>query len=62
MLAPFYHMPEFKGMSSRGDAYGDALMEMDWVIKTIVNAVTENGEAERTLIWVASEMLLTSHL
>lgn len=55
MLAPFYRMPEFTGMSARGDPYGDALLEMDWVIKTIVNVVAENGEAERTLIWVASE-------
>lgn len=55
MLAPFYHMPAFTGMSARGDPYGDALLEMDWIIKTIVNVIAENGEAERTLIWVASE-------
>ncbi|KAJ8037949.1 Arylsulfatase G [Holothuria leucospilota] len=50
---PFFIMPEFAGKSARGDAYGDALLEMDWVIETIVKVIEDNGEAESTLIWVA---------
>ncbi|KAJ8037946.1 Arylsulfatase G [Holothuria leucospilota] len=52
MHVPFFIMPEFAGKSARGDAYGDALLEMDWVIDTIVKVIEDNGEAENTLIWV----------
>ncbi|KAJ8037951.1 Arylsulfatase G [Holothuria leucospilota] len=53
MHVPFFVMPEFAGKSARGDAYGDALLEMDWVIETIVKVIEDNDEAENTLIWVA---------
>lgn len=55
MHVPFFVMPEFAGKSARGDAYGDALLEMDWVIETIVKVIEDNDEAENTLIWVASD-------
>lgn len=59
MHAPFYILPEFVGKSSRGTPYGDALLEMDWTVENIVNAIRKIGEEENTLIWVASNMAIS---
>lgn len=44
----------FKGKSNKG-LYGDVLMELDWSIGQVVQALKENGIYERTVIIITSD-------
>ena len=51
---PIVASPDFKGKSGQG-AYGDVMMEIDWSVGRIVEALRTNGIEENTLIIFASD-------
>lgn len=54
MHVPIFCSPEFEGKSGTG-IYGDAVMEVDWSVGEVVNALEKNGILENTLIIFASD-------
>src|SRR5690606_18159073 len=51
---PIAASPDFKGKSEQG-AYGDVMMEIDWSVGQIVEALRTNGIEENTLIIFTSD-------
>jgi len=51
---PIAASPDFKGKSGQG-AYGDVMMEIDWSVGQIVEALRTNGIEENTLIIFTSD-------
>ncbi|SHI65166.1 sulfatase family protein [Pseudozobellia thermophila] len=51
---PLYVSEKFKGKSDRG-LYGDVIMEIDWSVGQIVQALEKNGLTENTLIIFTSD-------
>ena len=51
---PLYVSEKFKGKSERG-LYGDVVMEIDWSVGQIMEALEKNGIAENTLVIFTSD-------
>ena len=51
---PLFVSDKFKGKSNRG-LYGDVIMEIDWSVGQIMNALEENGLTDNTLIVFTSD-------
>lgn len=51
---PLYVSDKFKGKSERG-LYGDVIMEIDWSVGQIIEALERNGIADRTLVIFTSD-------
>jgi len=51
---PLYVSDKFKGKSKRG-LYGDVVMEIDWSMGQIMNALKENGVDDNTLVVFTSD-------
>ena len=51
---PLFVSDKFKGKSKRG-LYGDVIMELDWSVGEIINAVEENGLTDDTIIIFTSD-------
>lgn len=51
---PLFVSDKFKGKSGAG-LYGDVLMEIDWSVGQILNALKQNGLDEKTLVMFASD-------
>ncbi|WP_209402339.1 sulfatase [Pseudozobellia sp. WGM2] len=51
---PLFVSDKFKGKSNRG-LYGDVIMEIDWSVGQIMNALEENGLTDNTLIIFTSD-------
>jgi arylsulfatase len=51
---PLYVSEKFKGKSDRG-LYGDVIMEIDWSVGEIINALEENDLLENTFILYTSD-------
>ncbi|PKA98815.1 arylsulfatase [Flavobacteriaceae bacterium MAR_2009_75] len=51
---PLFVSDKFKGKSERG-LYGDVIMEIDWSVGQIMNALEENGLTDNTLIIFTSD-------
>ena len=51
---PLFTPSEFAGVSARG-LYGDVIEEMDWSVGQIIEALEEEGVAERTLVVFTSD-------
>jgi arylsulfatase A-like enzyme len=51
---PLYVSDKYKGKSKRG-LYGDVIMELDWSVGEIINAVEENGLTDDTIIIFTSD-------
>lgn len=52
--APIVPSPEFKGKSGIND-YADFVMETDWAIGEVLQALEQNGFTQNTLVMVASD-------
>ena len=51
---PLFVSEKFRGKSERG-LYGDVIMEIDWSVGQILNALKENGIDDRTLVIFTSD-------
>lgn len=51
---PLFTSPEFSGASRRG-LYGDVIEEIDWSVGQVMEALNDNGIAERTLVFFTSD-------
>lgn len=51
---PLFVSEKFKGKSKRG-LYGDVIMEIDWSVGQILNALKENGLDEKTMVIFTSD-------
>ncbi len=51
---PLFASPAFKGRSRAG-IYGDAVEELDWSVGQVLDALTKEGIAERTLVFFTSD-------
>ena len=51
---PLFASPEFKG-ASRSGPYGDAVEEVDWSVGQVLDALRNEGVAERTLVIFTSD-------
>ncbi|MEX0313017.1 MAG: sulfatase, partial [Allomuricauda sp.] len=51
---PLFVSDKFKGKSERG-LYGDVIMEIDWSVGQIMNALKENGLEENTIVIFTSD-------
>ncbi|MCK0155694.1 sulfatase [Cellulophaga sp. F20128] len=51
---PLYVSDKFKGKSERG-LYGDVIMELDWSVGQIIEALQKNGLEENTLVIFTSD-------
>jgi len=51
---PLFVSDKFKGKSNRG-LYGDVIMELDWSVGEIIEAVEKNGLTENTIIIFTSD-------
>lgn len=51
---PLFVSDKFKGKSERG-LYGDVIMEIDWSVGQILQAIKENGLDEKTLVIFTSD-------
>lgn len=51
---PLFVSEKFKGKSERG-LYGDVIMEIDWSVGQILNALKENGLDENTMVIYTSD-------
>ncbi|MGW9685109.1 sulfatase family protein [Flagellimonas sp. 2504JD1-5] len=51
---PLFVSDKFKGKSERG-LYGDVIMEIDWSVGQIINALKENGLEENTIVIFTSD-------
>jgi arylsulfatase A len=51
---PLYVSDKFKGKSEKG-LYGDVIMEIDWSVGEILNALKKNGVDEKTLVIFTSD-------
>jgi arylsulfatase A-like enzyme len=51
---PVVPAPEFKGKSKAGD-YGDYVVETDWVVGQVLDALKRSGAAENTLVIFTSD-------
>lgn len=51
---PLFVSDKFEGKSGTG-LYGDVMMEIDWSVGEIVNALEENGVRENTIIFFTSD-------
>ena len=54
MHVPIFCSPEFEGRSGAG-IYGDAILEIDWSIGEVINALKNNNLLDNTLIIFASD-------
>jgi arylsulfatase A-like enzyme len=51
---PMFASPDFKG-KSRGGIYGDAVEELDWSVGQVLDALRNEGIAEKTLVVFSSD-------
>ena len=51
---PLFASPAFKG-KSRAGIYGDAVEELDWSVGQVLDTLTKEGIAERTLVFFTSD-------
>jgi arylsulfatase A-like enzyme len=51
---PLFASPAFKG-KSRAGIYGDAVQELDWSVGQVLDTLTKEGIAERTLVFFSSD-------
>ena len=51
---PLFVSDKFKGRSERG-LYGDVIMEIDWSVGQVINALKENGLEKNTLVIFTSD-------
>jgi arylsulfatase A len=51
---PLFCSPEFEGRSGKG-RYGDVMMELDWSLGKVMEALEETGTAENTLVIFTSD-------
>lgn len=51
---PLYVSDKFEGQSERG-LYGDVIMEIDWSVGQVIEALERNGIAEQTLVIFTSD-------
>jgi len=51
---PLFASPAFKG-KSRAGIYGDTVEELDWSVGRVLDALTKEGVAERTLVFFTSD-------
>lgn len=54
MHVPIYCSDEFKGKSGAG-LYGDAVLEVDWSVGQVMQALSDNGLLENTLVIFSSD-------
>ncbi|MFN2396713.1 MAG: sulfatase-like hydrolase/transferase, partial [Bacteroidales bacterium] len=51
---PIFTTDQFRGQSKTG-LYGDVMEELDWSVEQILKALDDNGVADNTIVFLASD-------